>query len=190
MTASPRPRRTRPLRPYPSAAAGLALLAATAGLTACGGDTKELEDASDGRPFAVTATASFPERQRLANVEELRITVKNDDSRPLPDVAVTLEGLNRSIPVEDNGAGRVADPRRPIWVVDEPPAGGTTAYVGTWALGRLAPGASRTFTWQMTPAVAGRHRIRWRIAGAVEDRAPVRASSGSTSGVLPVRVQD
>ena len=190
MTASPRPRRTRPSRPYLSVASGIAVVVAAAGLTACGGDAKELEDASDGRPFAVTATASFERTQRLANAEELRITVKNDDDRPLPDVAVTLDGLNRTIPTADNGAGRVADPRRPIWVVDAPPAGGTTAYVGTWALGRLAPGASRTFTWELTPTVAGSHRVRWRVAGAVEDAAPVRASSGATRGTLPVRVSD
>ncbi|MDO9408717.1 hypothetical protein [Patulibacter sp.] len=191
MTASPPLLRRRPSRPALRTLAGLALIASTTGLTACGGERAEVRDASDGRPFAVSARASFAKDQRLANVEELRITVKNDDSRALPDVGIVLQGLNRSIPVADNGAGRVADPRRPVWVVDSPPSGGTTAYVGTWALGRLAPGASKTFRWQLTPTVAGKHAIRWRAVAGLDEDGPVKADAGSrTSGRLAVDVAD
>lgn len=191
MMASSPPLRRRPSRPALRTLAGLALIASTTGLTACGGESAEVRDASDGRPFAVSARASFEKDQRLANVEELRITVKNEDTRALPDVGVALSGLSRSIPAADNGAGRVADPRRPIWVVDAPPAGGTTAYVGTWALGRLAPGASKTFRWQLTPTVAGKHTIRWRAVAALDENGPVRAAAGDrTSGRLAVDIAD
>lgn len=191
MTASSRPLRRRPSRPALSTLSGLALLAATAGLTACGGDRAEVKDATDGRPFAVSARATFAKEQRLANVEELKITVKNEDTRALPDVAVVLQGLNRTIPVPDNGAGRVADPRRPIWVLDAPPAGGTTAYVGTWALGTLAAGASKTFTWQLTPTVAGRHDLKWRVVGAIDQNGAVRAAGGGAKdGAFDVDVAD
>lgn len=191
MTASSHPTGPRPARAARRPLAtlgGLALVLAATGLTACGGETKTVEDASDGRPFAVSAKATFAETQRLANVEELRITVKNEDSRPLPDVAVVLDGLTRNIPVADNGAGRVADPRRPVWIVDAPPTGGTTAYVGTSALGRLAPGASKTFRWELTPAVAGRHALRWRVAAGVDENGPVRGTA--TSGTFDVTVRD
>ncbi|MEV4420417.1 hypothetical protein AB0L40_10650 [Patulibacter sp. NPDC049589] len=189
MTASSPTTRTRPTLPIRSAVSGVALVACVAGLSACGGGDGDVKDASDGRPFAITATARFAKSQRLANVETLRITVKNEDSRPLPDVAIVLGGLNRSIPVADNGAGRVADPRRPVWIVDVPPAGATTAYAGTWALGSLPAGATKTFTWRLTPTVAGRHTVRWRAAAALDEDGPVRASSGgTTSGTLPVRV--
>jgi hypothetical protein len=191
MTAFPRPLRRRASRSALRTATGFALLATAAGATACGGERAEVTDASDGRPFAVSAKATFARSQRLANVEELRITVKNEDSRALPDVAVVLKGLDRRIPVTDNGAGRVADPRRPVWVVDAPPAGGTTAYVGTSALGRLAPGATKTFTWQLTPTVAGKHRLTWRIAAALDQDGPVKAASGSrTRGSFAVDVAD
>lgn len=191
MTASPTSSRPRPTRRPLTGVSALALVTCAAGLTACGGGDADLKDASGGRPFAVSAQASFAKDQKLANVEKLTITVKNADTRPVPDVAVTLGGLQRTIPVADNGAGRVADPRRPIWVVDVPPKGGTTAYVGTWALGQLAPGATKTFTWQLTPAVAGEHDVTWRVSGDLDEDGPVRAASGgATSGTLVTDVAD
>jgi hypothetical protein len=191
MTASPTPSRTRPARRALHAVPALALAVCAVGLTACGGGDDDVQDASGGRPFAVSATATFAKDQKLANAETLTVTVRNADQRDLPDVAVTLGGLNRTIAVADNGAGRVADPRRPIWVVDSPPKGGTTAYVGTWALGRLAAGASKTFTWQLTPAVAGSHAVRWRVSAGLDENGPVRpASGGTTSGTLATVVSD
>lgn len=166
-------------------AAGLAL-----GVSACGGDDPEIEDAAKGEPFRVSVEAKFPERQRLADQRTLEITVRNEDRRALPDVAVVLEGLERRISAEDNGAGRIADPRRPIWIVDRPPAGGQTAYVDTWALGPLPAGAEKTFRWKLTPTVAGRYKVRWRVAAAVEQNGPVRAASGRTSGTFDVRIAD
>jgi hypothetical protein len=181
----------RPFRPATTTLTTLALLTGAFGLSACGGDRKDVEDASGGRAFAVSAQASFPTSQRLANAEELKITVRNTDSRAIPDVGVVLEGLNRTISVADNGAGRTADPRRPIWIVDAPPTGGTTAYVGTWALGRLEPNASKTFTWELTPSVANRHTLKWRVVGALDENGPVRASGGgATSGSFDVDVAD
>jgi hypothetical protein len=180
MTASPPSARPRPARGTLPTATLLAALACGVGLTACGSEAK-IVDASDGRPFAVSTKATFAKSQRLANVEELRITVRNEDTRALPDVAVTLDGLTRDIAVADNGAGRTADPRRPVWIVDGPPKGGATAYSGTAALGRLAAGRSKTFTWQLTPVVAGRHTLRWRVAASVDADGPVRAA-GTTTG--------
>lgn len=188
MTASPHPTGPRLARAARATLVGLALAVPAAGLTACGGERATVADASDGRPFAVSTTATFARTQRLANVEELRITVRNEDSRPLPNVAVVLDGLTRRIPVADNGTGRVADPRRPVWIVDAPPAGGATAYVDTSALGRLAPGASKTFRWELTPAVAGRHALRWRVSADVAQDGPVRGDA--TSGTFDVTVRD
>ncbi|MCK9249682.1 MAG: hypothetical protein M0P31_12015 [Solirubrobacteraceae bacterium] len=165
--------------------AGCALL-----LTACGSEAPDIEDASDGRPFAVSVTADFEERQELAGTETLRITVRNQDDRTLPDVSVVLDGLQRTIASEDNGAGRIADPRRPIWVVDAPPAGSTTAYVNTWALGPLPQGESKTFRWKLTPVVPGTHDVEWRVSGGVDSDAPVRASRGETEGTFKVRVAE
>jgi hypothetical protein len=190
MTASPLPARPRPARRTLPTASVLAALACGVGLTACGSEAK-IVDASDGRPFAVSAKATFAKSQRLANVEELRVTVTNEDTRALPDVAVVLSGLGREISVADNGAGRTADPRRPVWIVDAPPAGGQTAYAGTSALGRLAAGARRTFVWQLTPVVAGTHRLTWRVAAALDADGPVRAAGGGrTKGSFRVRVAD
>lgn len=190
MTASSHSSRPRPARGTLPTATLLVGLACGIGLTACGSEAK-IVDASKGRPFEVSAKATFARSQALANVEELRITVRNADSRALPDVAVTLDGLTRDIQVADNGAGRTADPRRPVWIVDGPPKGAATAYSGTAALGRLEPGGSKTFTWQLTPVVAGRHTLRWRVAAALDADGPVRAAgSGRTRGSFRVTVAD
>ena len=49
----------------------------------------------------------------------------------------------------------LADPNRPVWIVDDGPRGGETAYTNTWALGRVAPGQTKTFEWRVTPVEAG-----------------------------------
>lgn len=190
MTASSHSARPRPARGTLPTATLLVGLACGVGLTACGSEAK-IVDASEGRPFAVSTKATFARSQRLANVEELKITVRNEDTRALPDVAVTLDGLTRETRGADNGAGRTADPRRPVWIVDVPPKGAASAYSGTAALGSLAPGKAATFTWQLTPVVAGRHALRWRVSGALDADGPVRAAgSGRTRGTFRVTVAD
>lgn len=160
-------------------------------ISGCGGDDPKIEDASGGKDFRVSARASFDQQQDLARTRTLKITVRNEEEhRTLPDVAVVLKGLQRRIPEADNGAGRVADPRRPIWVLDEPPAGGQTAYVDTWALGKLGPGEEKTFRWRLTPTVAGTHKVTWRVAAALDENGPVQAFGGKDAGSFTVRVRD
>ncbi|MGX6446988.1 hypothetical protein ACVU7I_02795 [Patulibacter sp. S7RM1-6] len=178
----------------PSAGLGLAALAAggALALSACGGSSEAtVVDASKGRPFRVSAIASFDRSQTLARTETLTIRVTNEErGRSLPNVSIVLDGLTRTIASADDGAGRVSDPRRPLWIVDEPPKGGATAYVGTWSLGRLKAGEQKVFRWRLTPVVAGEHRLRWRVAGGLEQDGPVRAYGGPAKGRFDVVVGD
>ena len=124
--------RSRLLAPL-LAVAGAALIAG------CGGDS-QAEDEAAGTYRVDITRAEFAERQHLGAPEDFVITVRNAGDEAVPNVSVSVDGF--SSPTEQAG---VSDRARPVWIVDEGPRGGDSAYVGTWTLGRLAPGASRTF---------------------------------------------
>jgi hypothetical protein len=148
-------------------------------------------------PVSVTVTG-FARAQHLAEPTALTISVRNAGHRALPDVAVTIcerscaprDRVNEGTAAQAFGydihsAANTADPSRPLWIVDRGPGGcrfqcnvaggdtggGVTADSNTWALGRLAPGATARFTWALTPVVAGRHVVAWEVAGDLTGRA-------------------
>ena len=135
-------------------------------LSACGGGSKQ--DANDpGGTFNVEVPhASFPGKQRLAQESELSITVVNKDKREIPELAVTVDGFsqNRDDPT-------LANPNRPIWIVNEPPFNGDSALTNTWTLGPVLPGRSRTFVWKVTPVRAGTYTVRYKVAAGLHGKA-------------------
>jgi hypothetical protein len=172
------------------AAAGLALALAGAG---CGEDRQDA-DAPSGEFSLDVVDASFPAKQRIAEAATLELEVENTGTRPVPQLAVTVE----TAPAQD-GAAPVAfgqgsdDPTlassaRPIWIVDEGPAGGDSAYTNTWAVGPLGAGETRTVTWRVTAARAGRYTVAWRVAPALEGN--VSLAEGKTDGEFAVRISD
>lgn len=155
-------------------------------LSGCGGDTSERQGADDptGTFEVEVVRASFAPRQRLAETETLRVRVRNTGTETIPDIAVSLDGLE-----EKNEQPAVADPSTPLWIIDRAPAKGTTAYVSTWSLGALAPNAERDFQWRVTPVVAGSHTVRWRVAGNLTGGAEAQvAGGGAPEGAFRVRV--
>lgn len=175
-------------RAAPARATALVVMAL--GLAACGGAPRQDAD-EPRRDFRATAEASLDRSQRLAEPSDLVITVRNMDSEAMPDVSVTLQGLTRNIP-RTASSQRIGSPARPIWVVDEQPQGAPVANRTTWTMGRLAPGAERTFRWKLAPVVAGEHRIRYRVAAGVEGNATARddAGGGPLGGSLDVSISD
>ncbi len=152
-------------------------------VSGCGGGTRQ--DAGDhDATYRVTVTdASFPARQSLAQSSELRITVRNDDSHAIPDLAATITGTSGGTasaafgqPSAESGQ---ASSSRPVWIVDDGPADGTTAYANTWALGSVAPGASRTFVWHVTATVPGTFRVRYVLAGSLAGKSKLQLGSGA-----------
>jgi hypothetical protein len=79
--------------------------------------------------------AEFPGRQRLAEQAEMTIRVRNAGSRPVPNLAVTVDRFSRRS--QETG---LADASRPVWIVDREPEGGTTAYANTWSLDGVPAG--------------------------------------------------
>lgn len=166
----------------------IALTAATAfALAGCGGGERQDAGEKAASYTVEVVDASFPAAQKLAKLAEMRIAVKNTGQRALPLVAVTVDSFNR----RSEQAG-LADPSRPIWVVDEGPRGGTTAYVNTWALNGLSPGQTKTFTWKVTALEPGRHQLKWTVAAGLTGKATARTASGDSpvSGSFAVTISD
>jgi hypothetical protein len=191
----------------------IAGVAATLVLSACGSGQRQ--DASEPRGnFTVAVSAArFPSAQTLAAHSHLVITIRNAGRKAIPDVAVTICNVTCAYPAP-KGQGSsaqafaanlnqqyVANPSRPIWIVDRGPgacryscqSGGqgaaVTAYSNTWALGRLAPGHTARFDWAVTAVTAGKHVITWQVAAGLNGRAKaVLADGASPHGSFAVDV--
>ena len=155
-----------------------ALLAGTlVVLGACGGGDKQDEGDPTGTFKVDVPRASFPGKQRLAQESTLEITVVNKDSRDIPKLAVTVDGFSQR---RDDAT--LADPNRPIWLINEPPLNADSALTNTWVLGPVASGQSRTFIWKVTPVRAGTYSIRYRVAAGLYGKAKV---VDTTTGTIP-----
>jgi hypothetical protein len=145
------------------------LAAAALAVAGCGGDDRQDAGERSATYDVDIVSADFPRRQHLGEQEELRIAVRNTGREALPNVSVTVDGFAARSDLAD-----VADASRPLWIVDDGPRGGDTAYFNTWALGRLPAGATRTFTWKVTSIQAGEHPIRYRVSAGLHGKAKAR----------------
>ncbi len=165
------------------AAVALSVLAA-GGAAGCGGGTRQDANEPSGTYSVDVVRADFPRSQRLAKQEKLVVEVRNTDRRTIPDLAVTVDSFGFRDARQD-----LADQTRPVWIVDNGPTGGTTAYTNTWALGALRPGQSRRFVWRVTPVRAGSHEVHYRIAAGLDGKAKAQAAGGrAPEGTFTVRV--
>ena len=144
----------------------------------CGGGERQDANEPSGTYKVQVVEAKFPDKQSLAKRSTLTITVKNVDTKTIPDVAVTVKSFDQT-----KNDPTLADPRRPQFVVNRGPAGGDTAYVGTSALGPLKPGEMKTFKWDVTAVVAGKYSLKYAVAAGLNGRArAVLARGGRPSG--------
>jgi len=136
------------------------------GLAACGGGSRQDASEPSGTYRVRIVRSSFPPRQHLAAPARLVVEVRNTSRKTVPDVAVTVDSFSTRSERAD-----LADAQRPIWIVDVPPEGSTTAYTNTWALGPMFAGETKRFVWRLTPVVAGTHRLRFRVAAGLNGNA-------------------
>lgn len=169
-------------------------------LAGCGQQPRQDENEPSGIFRVQVVRASFPEQQALAKTSNLVITVRNVDTRSIPNLSVTVHGF--SLQTDLPG---VADRERPQFVInarrksiagfpeakEEAPHGCDTAYVGTWACGPLAPHRERTFRWSVSAVKAGPFRVRWEISGGLDGKArAVDATGARPTGVFVGTVSD
>jgi hypothetical protein len=167
--------------------AGGIALAGLIAVCGCGGGTRQDENEPEGNFGVEVVNASFPQKQKLAQTSELVITVRNTGKQDVPNVAVTVEGLNYRATQPG-----LSDPDRPRFALngiqrqiggfpeakDTSPAGCDTAYVNTWACGPLKPGREATLTWTVTPVKAGPYEVAWRVAAGLNGKAKAVATGG------------
>jgi hypothetical protein len=170
----------RALRPFAVPVAALAAL----GVAACGGGARQDAD-EPARTYRVAIVrASFPARQQIAAPTRLVVEVRNASKRTIPDVAVTVDSFGSRSERSD-----LADAQRPVWILDRPPEGSTTAYTNTWALGPMFAGETKRFVWRVTPVQPGTHRLRVRVAAGLTGRAKaVLAGNRVPERELTVRI--
>ena len=164
------------------------LVAGAIALSACGGGERQDANEPKGQFKVQVVRASFPEKQKLAKRSLLRIAVKNVDTREIPDIAVTLNGLDRRKPDPE-----LADPSRPVFVINgrtksfgnipdaqaaAPQGQERPAYVNTWTLGKMKPGETKLFEWDVTAVEAGPYRLTYAVAAGLDGKAVAILPSG------------
>jgi len=184
--------RTRPWYVQPALGARSAssvVFACALGLSACGGGERQDKNEPGGNFPVSVKKASFPQKQKLAKTSDMVIEVENSGSKAIPNIALTVSGFDRK--VEDN---TLADPKRPTFVINGAPRrlggfaesktlspeGGETAYVDTWALGRLKPGRSKKFKWTVTAVKAGSYKVTYRVSAGLDGKAKAVDASGKS----------
>jgi hypothetical protein len=167
-----------------SLGAGAAVLAVLVA-AGCGGGTRQDEDEPSGTFPVDVVSATFPAKQRLAEASELKIAVRNAGQKAVPDVAITVESNEADQTAaaaafaEASEQQGLAASSRPVWVLDDGPRGGITAYTNTWALGRLKPGQTKTFVWKVTAVKPGVHAIKYKIAAGLDGKAKAVLAGGN-----------
>jgi hypothetical protein len=155
----------------------------------CGGAARRDAHEAKATYTVEVLRAHFPARQAIARDTKLALIVRNAGASTVPNVAVTIEGFyyastyprlsssKRPVWIVNTGPGTV--PARPVYTNEvNPPGGGETAYVNTWALGALAPHASRRFVWRVTPVKAGLHAVHYAVSADLDGRALARLAGG------------
>jgi hypothetical protein len=173
---------------------GLLALSCAVAVIGCGGGARQDANEPDANFPVEVVSATFPAKQQLAQTSRLVITVENTGKEAVPNLAVTVKGLDYR--ATQSG---LSDPSRPRFAVngvpreiggfpeakDAAPLGCDTAYVNTWACGPLKPGKQTKLVWEVTPVKAGAFEISWRVAAGLNGNAKaVAAGGGAPTGKL------
>jgi hypothetical protein len=149
------------------------LAALTLALAACGAE-KQDENEPEGEFKVDIVSASFPGRQHLADEATLRLRIQNKDAREIPTLAVTVDGFGQ----RRDGA-ELADPERPVWLLNEGPPNSTSALTNTWTVGPVPAGETRTLNWKVTAVRAGTYSLRYRVSAGLDGKAVAVSFDGS-----------
>ncbi len=187
-------------RRFRDASAALALAAAAVCVLAgCGSGSPQTAHEPEATYRMRAIRVSFPRLQAVARPVPLEIVLRNVSAKTVPTVAVTVDSLTYN-----SRYAALADPRRPIWVIERgpgaianppvegqevsPPGGAQTAATKTWALGSLAPGRSARFVWLLAPVKPGTYTLHFAYAAGVSGKSKVRLAAGSQPGSITVHV--
>jgi hypothetical protein len=194
--------RGRRARTRIGARAAIALAAVAVLVAGCGSNAKQdANEPSGSFPMSVEK-ATFPSNQKLAKSSRMEIDVRNAGQKTVPNVSVTVKCPGGAGNEEGGGGGftynttekGVADPARPQFVVDKiptrtarptgplrlDPLERSSAFVDTYPLGKLAPGGTVRFTWDVTAVHGGPYHICWQVNAGLYGKAKAVAAASST----------
>jgi hypothetical protein len=150
-------------------------VAVGAPLAGCGGGERQDAHEKSGTYKVEVIGASFPSRQSVAQKSEMSLSVRNADTRTVPNLTITVSAFDRA----DQDAN-LADRERPVWIVDHDPSNARSAYTNTWSLGALGPQEERTLTWRVTAIEPGYHVVRYAIDAGLNGKAEAQTPAGAT----------
>jgi hypothetical protein len=172
----------------------VALVIAGLAVAGCGSERQDADEPEGEFAYEIVE-ASFPARQSTAQHSTLRLAIRNTDDRDLPNLAVTID---TDTPGDANPStafgtastdARLADPNRPVWIVDRGPSGGDTASTNTWAVGPVFPGQTREIEWRVTAVRPGDYTVNYTVAPGLNGKS-VAADRESASGSFEVSISD
>lgn len=165
-------------------------------LASCGESSSDANQPTGRYPVEVT-TASFPAKQRLGQTSLLRLAVRNNGKRTVPDLAVSFtiagqQGVDSALPfgIRDPEP-ELAQPDRPVWVLAQTyprlagsskPGGATTSNPKTFAFGPLKPGATTAAVWKLSAVKAGHYDLLFRIDAGLGGTAKAQTRGGAAPG--------
>ena len=178
------------------------------------GSSAERQDANEPEgkfPVEVVA-AKFPTEQRLAQTSDLQLEIRNSGDKEIPDLAVTIntgdELSSGPFSVRSDQQG-LADPNRPVWILEEgypklltdnvsekdldnaPSAGAAAAQTNTFSFGSVPAGESKNIDWRVTPVKPGTFTVHYELAAGLGGKAKAVTSDGSTpEGEFVVTITD
>lgn len=168
-------------------------------LAGCGGSSRQDAHEPEATYRMRVTRVSFPRLQAVARPVKLEIVVRNVGAETAPKVAVTVDSLTYS-----SRYAALADPRRPIWVVERGPGpianppvesqevsipgGAVTAATKTWALPSLAPGHATRFIWDLVPVKPGTYTLHFAYAAGLSGKSKARLAAGSQRGSVTVHI--
>jgi hypothetical protein len=179
------------------AATGLLAVAVAALLAACGEPSADNETAGE---FEVGVTAaSFPSLQRLGQTSLLKLSVKNDGDKTVPNLVIYFsiagkQGATGSLPfgVHERQA-ELANPTRPVWVLAEhfpklagtsagDHGGSTTSDPKTFAFGPLKVGETRSAVWKLSAVREGKYTLHYQVGAGLGTQTKAKTKGGVAPG--------
>lgn len=178
----------------------------------CGAARQDANEPSGTYHVSVLAS-HFPAKQTVAAPATLKLSVRNDDSKTIPNVSITVRTSGGATTGGSKGAAAngfnylstqpgLSNPQRPVWIIDGVAAfvgapqtlnlsGGATTYNSTWSAGPLAPGKTATFSWRLTPIKPGSWTIGYRVDAGLNGKAIAALANGRPpTGSLRARIGD
>lgn len=184
-------------------------------LAGCGAMPAQDEDEPVGEFRVDVVKEAFPKEQKLAKDSQLEIAVENAGEETVPNINVTVDGFSSKErdPLKPSQTDpSLADPSRPVFVVDRspveflrdrsgpkslvdrevnPPEGRGTAYVNTYSLGPLEKGDTAVFRWNVSAVQAGPYRLTYEVNAGLDGKAVAVTEDGEQpTGTFSGTIED